>query len=149
VDAGGDDASDDAAETTPDDGSSAESGAGAGGTYPEPAGAVTWDNWVSGFSAYYCVGCHTPTATPTATCINSRCHTAEDPYLYAMLFDMASKDAWLDRASTIRCGIAASQDPAWACTVGLEVFPKFSPGSPIPPDDERAVMVDWINAGCP
>ena len=125
-----------------------ESGASLdGGPYPEPrdGSAVTWDDWVSGFSSYYCAACH----NAQASCSSGQCHVPTDPALYALVFDTQQKSAWAERASIIQCGIAATQAPGAACNVPPETFPKMAQGAPLPPDDERAILVNWLAAGCP
>jgi hypothetical protein len=66
-----------------------------------------------------------------------------------LLEDMSVKQAWVDREAQLRCGIAATQDPSWNCALPARTFPKQSAGDPLPPDDERAIMVSWLSAGCP
>jgi hypothetical protein len=117
------------------------------GAYPEPpdGGAVTWDDWVSGFSSAYCVSCH----TPSAPCSGSLCHVPSDPALYLLAFDIREKSQWTERAGIIQCGVAASQPSSWTCLVPAETFPKMELGAPLPSDAERAIVVDWFDAGCP
>jgi len=115
--------------------------------YPDPpdGSVVTWDNWASGFSSFYCVSCH----NPDAPCGGSGCHTPSDPAVYMLLFDMRDKSAWTDRAATIQCGIAATQDPSRSCDVPPDTYPKAGNGNPFPTDHARGIIVDWIEAGCP
>jgi len=117
-------------------------------SYTGPAndsGAVTWANWVSGFSNVYCVSCH----SPQAPCGGSGCHVPSDPQVYALSFDMREKSSWTARAPTIQCGIVATQDPSSTCNVPPETYPKMVAGYPLPTDEERAVVANWIEAGCP
>ena len=117
-------------------------------SYPDPAndgGAVTWANWVSGFSNVYCVSCH----NPQAPCAGSGCHVPSDPQVYALSFDMRERSSWTERAATIHCGIVVTQDPAWTCKVPPETYPKMVAGYPLPTDEARAAVADWIEAGCP
>jgi hypothetical protein len=117
-------------------------------SYPDPAdgGAVTWDNWVSGFSNVYCVACH----NPQAPCGGSGCHSPSDPQVYALSFDMREKSTWTARAPTIQCGIVVKQDPSWSCgDTTPETYPKMVEGYPLPSADGRAAVAAWIEAGCP
>jgi hypothetical protein len=116
-------------------------------SYPDPAtdGEVSWDGWVSGFSNVYCVGCH----NPQAPCGGSGCHTPDNPQVNALLFDMREKSSWTDHAATIHCGIVATQDPAWNCNVPPETYPKLAAGFPLPTNDGREAVADWIEAGSP
>ncbi len=113
-------------------------------TIPDPpdGGPITWSNWVSTFSNDYCVSCH----NPTAPCGGSGCHNAGDP----LLFDMRQESSFVSRASTIRCGVAKDQDPAWGCGSTVpETYPKIEGDNPLPTDAQRATVVGWIDAGCP
>ncbi len=116
--------------------------------YPDPpdGGVVTWDSWVSGFSNFYCVPCHSPNV---AACGGSGCHTPADPTVNALQFDMRQESSWLQRLATIHCGIVVTQDPAWNCSVPPENYPKMAPGYPLPTDHARGIVSDWIEAGCP
>jgi hypothetical protein len=117
-------------------------------SYPDPAsdgGPITWTNWVSGFSNAYCVSCH----NPQAPCGGGGCHIPSNPEIYALLFDMREKSSWTERLATIQCGIVVTQDPAWTCDVPPETFPKIRAGHPPPTDEERALVANWIEAGCP
>lgn len=117
-------------------------------SYPDPAGdggAVTWADWVSGFSNVYCVACH----NPQAPCGGSGCHIPSNPQVNALLFDLREKSSWLERAATIRCGIVVTQDPAWNCDVPPETYPKTGAGLPLPTDEGRAVVAEWFEAGSP
>jgi hypothetical protein len=91
-------------------------------------GGDTWDSWAQGFFATYCVSCH----------------GANDPAR-----DFRSKSVVVSERLEIRCGVAAMQDPSWACAA----FPpprQFPIGTgPKPTDAERARAVAWITAGCP
>jgi len=117
-------------------------------SYPDPAndgGAVTWADWVSGFSNVYCVACH----NPQAPCGGSGCHIPSNPQVNALLFDLREESSWTERAATIQCGIVVTQDPSWACDVPPETYPKVTASHPLPTDDGRAAVADWIEAGCP
>jgi hypothetical protein len=146
---GGDDGGEppDANATTDDSGGSGADDGGVAGAYPSPAdgGAVTWDTWVRGFSGFYCESCH----NPNAACGGAACHTPSNPALYPLVFDMDEKSSWTERAATIQCGIVATQPPGSKCSVAPETFPKMDPGVPLPSDEERVLVADWIDAGCP
>jgi len=117
-------------------------------SYPDPAndgGAVTWADWVSGFSNVYCVACH----NPQAPCGGSGCHIPSNPQVYALSFDLREKSSWTDRAARIQCGIVVTQDPSWTCDVPPETYPKMAAGHPLPTDEGRAAVADWIETGCP
>jgi hypothetical protein len=117
-------------------------------SYPNPAndgGAVTWADWVSGFSNVYCVACH----NPQAPCGGSGCHIPSNPQVYALSFDMREKSSWTERAATIHCGIVVTQNPSSTCNVPPETYPKMVAGYPLPTDEARAAVADWIEAGCP
>jgi hypothetical protein len=115
--------------------------------YPDPSdgGSVTWDSWASGFSNFYCVPCH----SPSAPCGGSGCHTPGDPALNSLLFDMRDQSSWTARAATIHCGIVVAQDPSWNCAVAPETYPKTGFGAPLPTDEARGIVAGWIEAGCP
>lgn len=104
-------------------------------------GGLTWDAWAGAFVRDYCVECH----QPAAPCGGNGCHAAGEP----ALFDFHDPSAVVARASVIQCGIAAQQDPSWGCTVAPKTFPLENGGNPLPTDEQRAVVVDWIDAGCP
>jgi hypothetical protein len=117
-------------------------------SYPGPAdggGAVTWADWVSGFSNVYCVACH----NPQAPCGGTGCHIPSNPQVYALLFDMREQASWVARAATIECGIVATQAATTTCNVPPETYPKMIAGYPLPTDEERAAVAGWIEAGCP
>lgn len=117
-------------------------------SYPDPssdAGPVSWNGWVSGFSNVYCVACH----NPDAPCGGSGCHTPGDPQVNALLFDLREKSSWVARAATIHCGIVAVQPTSWNCDVPAETYPRAAAGFPLPTGSARAVVSDWIEAGCP
>jgi len=89
----------------------------------------------------YCVQCH----SPTAPCGGSGCHAAGDP----ALFDFHDESAVVQRAPMIRCGIAVQQDPNWNCgSTAPKAFPIIG-DNPLPVDEQRGLMVTWIDAGCP
>jgi hypothetical protein len=62
---------------------------------------------------------------------------------------MRERSSWTKRAATIHCGIVVTQDPAWTCEVPPENYPKMVAGYPLPTDEARAAVADWIEAGCP
>ena len=105
-------------------------------------GGLTWDGWTAAFVRDYCVECH----EPTAPCGGSGCHQAGDP----ALFDLHDESAVIARAGIIQCGIATQQDPSWSCgSTAPETFPVENGGNPLPTDAQRALVVSWIDAGCP
>jgi hypothetical protein len=108
--------------------------------FPDDAGAVTWDGWAGAFVRDYCTECH----QPSAPCGGNGCHAAGDPALW----DFHDKTAFTDRADLIKCGIATVQDPSWNCTVPPKKFPIIGQ-NPLPVDEQRDIMVGWIDAGCP
>jgi hypothetical protein len=109
---------------------------------PDPDGGATWDDWTAVFVQDYCVQCH----NPNAGCGGTNCHPANGP-----LPDFRIRSAVVGWAPMIRCGIATQQDPAWQCpgTIGPMQFPVEQDGNPLPTDDERGIVVAWIDAGCP
>jgi hypothetical protein len=110
--------------------------------YPDDGGAVMWDGWAGTFVLDYCVECH----SPTAPCGGSGCHATGDP----ALFDFHEESAVVQRAATIQCGIATEQDPSWNCGSTLpKAFPVIGEGNPLPTDEQRGIVVSWIDAGCP
>ena len=109
--------------------------------YPDAAGEVTWDGWAGAFVRDYCVECH----QPSAPCGGNGCHVAGDP----VLFDFHDESAVVSRAQAIQCGIAVQQDPSWSCSgVSAKEFPVVGQ-NPLPTDEQRGIMVGWIDAGCP
>lgn len=104
-------------------------------------GGVTWDGWAGAFVRDYCTECH----QPSAPCGGSGCHAPGDP----ALFDFHDKTAFTSRADIIQCGIATVQDPTWNCSgVSTKEFPIVG-DNPLPVDEQRDIMVGWIDAGCP
>ncbi len=109
--------------------------------YPDDAAAVTWDGWAGAFVRDYCVECH----QPSAPCGGSGCHATGDPALW----DFHDKTQVTSRAETIRCGVAVTQDPSWNCSgTSAKKFPVVG-DTPFPTDEQRGIVVDWIEAGCP
>ncbi len=108
--------------------------------FPEDGGAVLWDGWAGGFVRDYCVECH----QPSAPCGGNGCHATGDPALW----DFHDESAVIDRAATIQCGVAAVQDPTWNCSTAPKTFPIIG-DNPLPTDEQRALIVGWIDAGCP
>jgi hypothetical protein len=105
-------------------------------------GGLTWDAWTGAFVRDYCVECH----SPSAPCGGSGCHSAGDP----ALFDFHDETQVIARAPTIQCGIATQQDPSWNCgSTAPKTFPLENGGNPLPTDPQRALVVQWIDAGCP
>jgi hypothetical protein len=108
--------------------------------YPDDAGAVQWDGWAGTFVVDYCVECH----NPSAPCVGSGCHTAGE------LPDFRDKTAFVHDAARIRCGISVEQDPRWNCAATPpKEFPRNGGDNPFPTDEQRDIMVGWIDAGCP
>jgi hypothetical protein len=108
--------------------------------YPPDGGAVDWDDWAGTFVADYCVQCH----NPGAPCLGSGCHTA------GQLPDFRQQSDVVSFALTIRCGISVQQDPSWGCGgTAPETFPINSGSNPFPTDEQRDIVVGWIDAGCP
>ncbi len=108
-----------------DDGGVAEASSGHGGD--------TWLSWAQGFFATYCVECH------SASDSQGRDYTIQ---------------ANVEREKAeIRCGVAAVQDPAWACLPfpPAKQFPISNAAgtNPKPSDAERARLVAWIASGAP
>ncbi len=109
--------------------------------FPDDGGAVLWDGWAGGFVRDYCLECH----QPSAPCGGSGCHSPGDP----ALFDFHDETAVVSRAPMIRCGIAVTQDPSWNCgSTAPKAFPVIG-DNPLPTDEQRALVVGWIDAGCP
>ncbi len=110
--------------------------------YPTDGGVVEWDGWAGAFVTDYCVQCH----SPTAPCFGSGCHTPSDPRTP----DFEQKSAVVTLAPLIRCGISVSQATSWDCgTTPPEAFPVSDGNNPMPTDEQRTLMVGWIDAGCP
>jgi hypothetical protein len=113
------------AESPPDQ--SMQSGAGADLSVPD-----TWTNFAQNFFATYCVTCHDGNAMSAAG--------AQDYSQYSQVFR--------DRA-TIACGVNAGPTPLPGCGA----FPppgQFPVGNGAKPTtDERARIVQWIQAGAP
>ncbi|MGO8994530.1 MAG: hypothetical protein ACLQVI_14520 [Polyangiaceae bacterium] len=110
--------------------------------YPADGGVVEWDGWAGEFVTDYCVSCH----SPTAPCFGSGCHYAGDPRTP----NFEEKSAVVADAPTIQCGIAVSQAPSWNCgATAPESFPVSNGDNPIPTDEQRDLMVGWVEAGCP
>lgn len=108
--------------------------------YPADGGAVEWDGWAGTFVTDYCVQCH----SPTAPCTGSGCHTAGE------LPDFTQKNDFVGFAPIIRCGISVQQDPSWSCGgTAAESFPINGGDNPFPTDEQRDLMVGWVDAGCP
>jgi hypothetical protein len=108
---------------------------------PPDGGEVTWDGWAGPFVADYCVQCH----SPTAPCGGSGCHPG-----CGELPDFTLKSDVVSFAQTIQCGIAVAQNPHWSCAgVTVKEFPVDLGTNPLPTNEQRGLMVDWIEAGCP
>jgi hypothetical protein len=111
--------------------------------YPPDGGTVEWDGWAGEFVQDYCVQCH----NPSASCGGNGCHAPGDPRIAA---DFDNKSDVVARAATIRCGISVAQDPSWQCgPTAPETFPVFLGHNALPTDEQRDLMVDWFEAGCP
>jgi hypothetical protein len=109
---------------------------------PDPdGGVVDWTGWAGMFVQDYCVQCH----NPAAPCSGSGCHPTNGE-----LPDFRLRASVVSFSPTIRCGVAVTQDPSWDCgsTVPMQ-FPVEQGGNPLPTDDQRALLVGWIDAGCP
>jgi hypothetical protein len=108
--------------------------------YPQDGGTVEWDGWAGTFVQDYCVQCH----NPSASCTGNGCHaTGELP-------DFRDQAAIVSFASMIRCGISVEQDPSWGCGgTPPEAFPLNGGSNPFPTDEQRGLVVAWIDAGCP
>jgi cytochrome c551/c552 len=106
-----------------------DSGSSADGAPNVVATADTWTNYAEAFFAQYCTSCH-----------NAQDTTGRD---YTVAATVAK-----DRAS-MRCGVAATQDPSWNCSASppAKQFPIGS--GPKPTDAERNRIVLWITAGEP
>lgn len=110
--------------------------------FPPDGGPLAWDGWAGGFVNDYCVQCH----NPSGPCFASGCHSPGDPRAP----DFEQKSAVVAHAGMIRCGISVHQDPGWDCgSTGTEMFPVPNGQNPMPTDDQRALMVEWVEAGCP
>jgi hypothetical protein len=109
---------------------------------PDPdGGTVTWDGWAGAFVADYCVQCH----SPSAPCGGSGCHPSA-----GALPDFRQQAQVASFAHTIQCGICVQQDPVWMCSgVTPKEFPVDEGNNPLPTNEQRALMVDWVEAGCP
>jgi hypothetical protein len=98
-----------------------------------PDGGDTWVSWDQGFFAKYCVECHGP-SDPTG-------------------LDFTQQSIVVTNKLTIRCGIAATQDPSWDCASfpPPEQFPlsDSSGHNPKPSPAERLRVIAWIDGGCP
>jgi hypothetical protein len=104
-----------------------------GGPVGDGYDADTWANWAQGFFTKYCVECHAAGNTSG--------------------LDFGEQSIVVQNASTIRCGVCVTQDPAWHCPASpaAEQFPisDSSGTNPKPTDAERERVVAWINAGTP
>jgi hypothetical protein len=104
-------------------------------------GAVDWNGWAGEFVRDYCVQCH----NPAAPCSGSQCHPTAGP-----LPDFRLHETLVSLAPEIRCGVAVQQDPAWNCgAITAKQFPVDMGGNPLPTDEQRELIVDWVDAGCP
>jgi hypothetical protein len=112
-----------------DGATAADSGAAGDAGLSGEAGADTWVSYAAGFFKTYC----------------TECHDAQDPT--GRDFDVqATVEA---NKLDIRCGVAVSQDPSWACkpSIPAKQFPIGT--GPKPSDAERTRLVAWISAGAP
>jgi hypothetical protein len=109
---------------------------------PDPGdGGVAWDGWAGEFVSDYCVACH----NPTAPCGGSGCHPSA-----GQIPDFRTRSAVFAYAPMIRCGISVKEDPSWQCgATPPEQFPVVEATNPLPTDEQRAILVGWIDAGCP
>jgi hypothetical protein len=108
--------------TGPADSSGGDSSGGTTG-----AAGVTWGNFAEGFFETYCW----------------ECHGAGDP-----LRDYTAIAGVMVEANTIRCGTASPSAPPTGCE-GEPPAGQFPIGATVPTDDERAMLVEWIDAGLP
>jgi hypothetical protein len=93
------------------------------------ASADTWVGYAAGFFHTYCTSCH-----------SAQDSTGRD---YTIEANVAKEK------DVMRCGVTATQDPAWNCGAS-PVARQFPIGSgPKPSDAERARIVAWIDAGEP
>ena len=105
-------------------------------------GGATWDNWTGAFIGDYCVECH----NPAAKCGGEGCHAAGDP----VLFDFRDEKAVIQHSTAIRCGAGATTDPSPECAAfRAKEFPKWTGSNPLPTDEQREVLLGWIDAGMP
>jgi hypothetical protein len=110
--------------------------------YPPDGGVVEWDGWAGDFVTAYCVQCH----SPTAPCFGSGCHSQGDPRTPSF----EQKSAVVTLAPTIQCGISVTQSASWSCgATAPETFPIYTGDNPLPTDEQRELVVGWIEAGCP
>ncbi len=113
------------ADAGPADAGSADAGATDAGD--------SWVSWASpDFFQTYCVSCHAPGGQG-------------DPAGSGLDFTQYANV--VANAATIRCGVAATQDPSWSCAVPAEQFPIGN--GPHPSAAERDRLVGWIDAGLP
>ncbi len=101
---------------------------------------MEWDGWAGTFVEDYCVSCH----NPAAPCLGSECHAVGE------LPDFHVRAQVVALAPIIRCGISVNQDPSWSCgSTPAEEFPKNGGSNPFPTDEQRGIVVGWVDAGCP
>jgi hypothetical protein len=113
---------------------------------PPDGGVVDWDGWAGEFVTDYCVGCH----SPAAPCFGSGCHSQSPGSSVPSPLDFTQKSVFVANAPLIRCGISVEQQASWSCgSTPLEEFPLNEGSNPMPTDEQRAIMVAWISAGCP
>ncbi len=110
----------------PDTGTTAadSTGAGSSGT---GAFVPTWDNFAMSFMETYCWECHGP---------------GDALRDYSVLAEVAAE------ANAIRCGTAPEDSMLEGCD-GKAPAAQFPIGNNTPGDDERAMLVEWIDAGLP
>jgi hypothetical protein len=109
--------------------------------YPADGGLVEWDGWAGEFVTDYCVECH----NPAAPCTGSGCHPSA-----GALPDFRIHSTVAGFGPMVRCGISVTQDPAWQCGATTpEEFPVAGGSNPLPSDEQRGIMVGWVDAGCP
>ncbi len=118
--------------------SSSSSSPSSSSSSPPPAAEAgagdTWTSYAQAFTTTYCVECH------AASDAKGRDYTQ-----YAKV--AAEK-------TEIRCGVAATQDPSWACASfpppkQFPISDGKSPPNAKPSDAERARFVAWLTAGAP
>jgi len=91
------------------------------------AAAPTWENFAEGFLETYCWECHGP---------------GDALRDYSVLAEVMAE------ASSIRCGTAPVGSMLDGCA-GEPPAGQFPIGTNLPSDEERAILVQWIEAGLP
>jgi len=89
--------------------------------------ATTWENFAEGFFETYCWECHGP---------------GDALRDYSVLAEVMTE------ANSIRCGTAPVGSMLEGCA-GEPPAGQFPIGTNLPADEERAMLVEWIEAGLP